>query len=83
MVVHPRYYLYNHYIEHSFVFHVKHIENVNIAQYNLIIDIIEIMSYNRLDIEKGGQEKRSIVTSRHKKQSNIIFKRKEMNYEPY
>ena len=39
------------------MFHVKHIENVNIAYYNLIIDIIEIMSYNRLDIEKGGQEK--------------------------
>ena len=43
--------------EHSFMFHVKHIENVNIAYYSLIIDIIEIMSYNRLDIEKGGQEK--------------------------
>ena len=41
------------------MFHVKHIDNVNIAYYNLIIDIIEIMSYNRLDIEKGGQEKRS------------------------
>ena len=39
------------------MFHVKHIENVNFAYYNLIIDIIEIMSYNRLDIEKGGQEK--------------------------
>ena len=39
------------------MFHVKHIENVNIAYYNLIIDIIEIMSYNRFDIEKGGQEK--------------------------
>ena len=61
------------------MFHVKHIENVNIAYYNLIIDIIEIMSYNRLDIEKGGQEKRSNVTSRYKQQSNIIFKRKEMN----
>ena len=65
------------------MFHVKHIENVNIAYYNLIIDIIEITSYNRLDIEKGGQEKRSNVTSSHKQQSNIIFKRKEMNYEPY
>ena len=65
------------------MFHVKHIENVNIAYYNLIIDIIEIMSYNRLDIEKGGQKKRSNVTCRHKQQSNIIFKRKEMNYEPY
>ena len=65
------------------MFHVKHIENVNIAYYNLIIDIIEIMSYNRLDIEKGGQKKRSNVTSRHKQQSNNIFKRKEMNYEPY
>lgn len=41
------------------MFHVKHIDNVNFAHYNLIIDIIEIMSYNRLDIEKGGQEKRS------------------------
>lgn len=59
------------------MFHVKHIENVNFAYYNLIIDIIEIMSYNRLDIEKGGQEKRSNVTGQHKKQSNIIFKRKE------
>ena len=39
------------------MFHVKHIENVNIAYYNLIIDIIEIMSYNRLDIEKGGTGK--------------------------
>ena len=65
------------------MFHVKHIDYVNIAYYNLIIDIIEIMSYNRLDIEKGGQEKRSIVTSQHKQQSNSIFKRKEMNYEPY
>ena len=59
------------------MFHVKHIENVNIAYYNLIIDIIEIMSYNRLDIEKGGQEKRSNVTGQLKQQSNIIFKRKE------
>ena len=57
MGVHPRYHLYTHYIEHSFVFHVKHFDNVNFAYYNLIIDIIEIMSYNRLDIEKGGQEK--------------------------
>ena len=39
------------------MFHVKHLYNVNFAYYNLIIDIIEIMSYNRLDIEKGGQEK--------------------------
>lgn len=39
------------------MFHVKHIDNVNFAYYNNIIDIIEIMSYNRLDIEKGGQEK--------------------------
>lgn len=39
------------------MFHVKHIDNVNIAYYNLIIDIIEIMSYNGLDIKKGGQEK--------------------------
>ena len=39
------------------MFHVKHIDNVNFAQYNLIIDIIEIMRYNRLDIKKGGQEK--------------------------
>ena len=39
------------------MFHVKHIDNVNFAYYNLIIDIIEIMSYHRLDIEKGGQEK--------------------------
>ena len=39
------------------MFHVKHFDNVNFAYYNLIIDIIEIMSYNRLDIEKGGQEK--------------------------
>ena len=59
------------------MFHVKHLYNVNFAYYNLIIDIIEIMSYNRLDIEKGGQEKRSNVTSQYKKQSNIIFKRKE------
>ena len=65
------------------MFHVKHFENVNFVYYNLIIDFIEIMSYNRLDIEKGGQEKRSNVTSRHKQQSNSIFKRKEMNYEPY
>ena len=65
------------------MFHVKHFYNVNFAYYNIIIDIIEIMSYNRLDIEKGGQKKRSNVTSQHKKQSNIIFKRKEMNYEPY
>ena len=65
------------------MFHVKHIENVNIVHYNIIIDIIEIMSYNRLDIEKGGQKNRSNVTSRHKQQSNIIFIRKEMNYEPY
>ena len=65
------------------MFHVKHIDNVNIAYYNLIIDIIEIMSYNRLDIEKGGQKKRSNATSGHKQQSNIIFIRKEMNYEPY
>ena len=58
MGAHPRYHLYTYYIiEHLFMFHVKHIENVNIAYYNLIIDIIEIMSYNRLDIEKGGQEK--------------------------
>ena len=59
------------------MFHVKHIENVNIAYYDIIIDIIEIMSYNRLDIEKGGQEKRSNVTGKHKQQSNSIFKRKE------
>ena len=59
------------------MFHVKHLDNVNFAYYNLIIDIIEIMSYNRLGIEKGGQEKRSNLTSRHKQQSNIIFKRKE------
>ena len=59
------------------MFHVKHIDNVNFAYYNLIIDIIEIMSYNRFDIEKGGQKKRSNVTSRHKQQLNIIFKRKE------
>ena len=65
------------------MFHVKHIENVNIAYYNLIIDIIEIMSYNRLDIEKGGQKKRSNATIQHKQQSNIIFIRKEMHYEPY
>ena len=39
------------------MFHVKHFDNVNFAYYILIIDIIEIMSYNRLDIEKGGQEK--------------------------
>ena len=39
------------------MFHVKHFENVNFVYYNLIIDFIEIMSYNRLDIEKGGQEK--------------------------
>ena len=65
------------------MFHVKHIDNVNIAYYNLIIDIIEIMTYNRLDIEKGGQKKRSNVISRHNQQSNIIFIRKEMNYEPY
>ena len=39
------------------MFHVKHLNNVNFAYYNLIIDIIEIMSYNRLDIKKGGQEK--------------------------
>lgn len=39
------------------MFHVKHFENVHFAYYNLIIDIIEIMSYNRFDIEKGGQEK--------------------------
>ena len=61
------------------MFHVKHFDNVNFAYYNLIIDIIEIMSYNRLDIEKGGQEKRSNVTGQLKQQSNIIFKRKEMN----
>ena len=64
------------------MFRVKHIYNVNFA-YSNIIDIIEIMRYNRLDIEKGGQEKRSLVTSQHKQQSNIIFIRKEMNYEPY
>ena len=39
------------------MFHVKHLNNVNIAHYNIIIDIIEIMSYNRLDIKQGGQEK--------------------------
>ena len=39
------------------MFHVKHFDNVNFAYYNIIIDIIEIMRYNRLDIEKGGQEK--------------------------
>ena len=39
------------------MFHVKHFNNVNFAYYNIIIDIIEIMGYNRLDIEKGGQEK--------------------------
>ena len=39
------------------MFHVKHINNVNFAYYNLIIDIIEIMSYNRPDIEKGGTGK--------------------------
>ena len=39
------------------MFHVKLLNNVNFAYYNLIVDIIEIMSYNRLDIEKGGQEK--------------------------
>ena len=39
------------------MFHVKPLDNVNFAYYNLIIDIIEIMSYNRLDIKKGGQEK--------------------------
>ena len=65
------------------MFHVKHINNVNFAYYNLIIDIIDIMSYNRLDIEKGGQKKRSNVTSRQKQQSNGIFKRKELNYESY
>ena len=65
------------------MFHVKHFENVNFAYYNIIIDIIEIMRYNRLDIEKGGQKKRSNVTSRQKQQSINIFKRKEMNYESY
>ena len=39
------------------MFHVKHFENVNFVYYNLIIDFIEIMSYNRLDIEKGGTGK--------------------------
>lgn len=39
------------------MFHVKHFDNVNFAYYNLIIDIIEIMGYNKLDIKKGGQEK--------------------------
>ena len=39
------------------MFHVKPLENVNFVYYNLIIDIIEIMSYNRLEIKKGGQEK--------------------------
>ena len=57
MGAHPRYHLYTHYIEHLFMFHVKHLNNVNIAHYNIIIDIIEIMSYNRLDIEKGGTGK--------------------------
>ena len=57
--------------------HVKHFDNVNFAYYNIIIDIIEIMSYNRLDIEKGGQEKRSNVTGQHKQQSDIISIRKE------
>ena len=65
------------------MFHVKRFDNVNFAYYNLIIDIIEIMSYNRFDIKKGGQKKRSNATSRHNQQSNIIFIRKEMNYEPY
>ena len=59
------------------MFHVKHIDNVNFAYYNLIIDIIEIMSYNRLDIEKGGQEKRSNVTGQLKQQSNIILKERK------
>ena len=59
------------------MFHVKHIYNVNFAYYNIIIDIIEIMRYNRLDIEKGGQKKRINVTSRHKQQSINIFKRRE------
>lgn len=36
---------------------MKHFENVNFAYYNIIVDIIEIMRYNILDIEKGGQEK--------------------------
>ena len=39
------------------MFHVKHFYNVNFAYYNIIIDIIEIISYNRLEIKKGGQEK--------------------------
>lgn len=39
------------------MFHVKHFNNVNFAYSNIIIDIIEIMRYNRLDIKKGGQEK--------------------------
>ena len=39
------------------MFHVKLLNNVNFAYYNLIIDIIEIMRYNRIDIKKGGQEK--------------------------
>ena len=39
------------------MFHVKHFNNVNFAYSNYIIDIIEIMSYNRVDIKKGGQEK--------------------------
>ena len=39
------------------MFHVKRINNVNIVYYNIIIDLIEIMGYNRLDIKKGGQEK--------------------------
>ena len=59
------------------MFHVKPLNNVNFAYYNIIIDIIEIMSYNRLDIEKGGQKKRSNATSGHKQQSNIRSIRKE------
>lgn len=62
------------------MFHVKHFYNVNFAYYNLIVDIIEIMSYNRLDIKKGGHERE--VTQQQVKKHHEIKERK-MNYEHY
>ena len=58
------------------MFPVKHLDYVNFAYYNLIIDIIEIMSYNRLDIEKGGQEKEKQQVNISNNQTSYLKERK-------
>ena len=59
------------------MFHVKRFDNVNFAYYNIIIDIVDIMDYNRLDIKKGGQE-REVTQKQVKKHHEIKRKENEL-----